>query len=453
MKTLHRLSAATLLAVLLWACPNTKEPPPPTPAPSFHDPLSTPEDPTLSVDSFHSATACVGCHPDHYAQWTTSRHAYAMKDEVFRALVRLRQEAYDGAQDQFCTQCHSAPCTRGGECVDGFEFETLPPFALEGVTCENCHKVSGLQRPFNSGHVLDPAGPMRGPIEDPAPSAFHATEYSPLHSTSDFCGGCHDVIEVSGLNLERPFAEWSTSPAAGTDATCQSCHMPARLGQAAVDGPERTVHDHRFIGVDLPAEGLADEAEFALHRARVQELLSSTATVSVQTAAAVRAGQQLDLRVTVKNENAAHDFPTGTTFIRQAWVQVQVQDAQGNLLYETGGLDANGDLRDAFSALEPYGDEDLLSLSSNLLDARGNPTILTWQAKEHVSRSLGPLHARTYTLFVPTSSTTQGPLSVQATVKFRPFAPFLFRVLQIPEQPQPIYDVAQARAAVDVLEP
>lgn len=441
-------AAATLVAVVLWGCPDGLEPPPPTPPETFHDPLSMPESPSLSVDTFHSASACVGCHPDHYAQWSTSRHAYAMKDEVFRALVRLRQQAYEGKQDQFCTQCHSAPCARGGECIDGFDFDTLSPLALEGITCEACHKVSELERPFNSGHVLDPAGPMRGPIEDPGVSSFHATEYSPLFAQSEFCGGCHDVIEVSGLNLERPYAEWLSSPAAGTEATCQSCHMPERSGQAAVGGPQRTVHDHRFIGVDLPPAEVADAEEQALHLARIKALLSSTASIAVETSNAVRAGEQLDLRVTVTNQNAAHDFPTGTTFIRQVWVQVRVEDAQGVLLYETGGLDANEDLKDAFSALEPYGDEDLLSLSSNLVDARGNPTILPWVATEHISRSLGPLHARTYTLFVPTSSTTAGPLSVEAIVKFRPFPPYLFRVLELPEVPLPIYDIAHAATNV-----
>lgn len=450
MRTHHSRGAATLLALFLAGCPEGLQPPPPQPQPSFYDPLSMPQTPSLSVDSFRSASNCQSCHPQHYAQWTTSRHAYAMKDHVFRALVRLRQQAFDGAQDQFCTQCHSAPCARGGECVDGFAFEDLSPLSLEGVTCEACHKVSGLERTHNSGHVLDPAGPIRGPIMDPAPNPFHATEPSPLHKKSDFCGGCHDVIEVSGLHLERPFAEWSNSPAANTEATCQSCHMPASPGQAAVDGPMRTVHEHRFIGVDLPSPEVADEAERALHRSRVQALLSSTATLTVSASPRVQAGAQVDLHVTVTNTNHAHDFPTGTTFIRQVWIAVTVQDAQGQVLYETGGLDANGDLRDAFSALDPYGDHDLLSLSSNLIDARGNPTILPWQATEHVSRSLNPLHARTHTLFVPTSSTTPGPLSVQATLRFRPFAPYLYRVLELADEPMVIYDVAEAHTQVQV---
>ncbi|MCA9550064.1 MAG: hypothetical protein KC933_08520 [Myxococcales bacterium] len=449
-----RWQAGLLFLGLLGAgCPGPEpDPPPPAPVDPVHDALSRPVTPTLDPAAFAGAVACQTCHPQHYAEWQTSRHAYAMRDEVFRRLVAIRQADYAGAQDQFCTQCHSAICARGGACVDGFSFDALPPVALEGVTCEACHRVSGLERRYNSGHVLDPGGPMRGTIEDPATSPFHATEYSPLHATSEFCAGCHDVIELSGLNLERPFAEWSESPAAGTTETCQSCHMPTREGVAAEGGPPRTVHEHRFIGVDLPPDEVADAAERALHEARVQALLTSTATLAVTVPSAVPAGAQLDLVLTVKNENRAHNFPTGTTFVRQAWVAVTVTDADGMVVYETGGLDSQGDLRDAFSTVEPYGDADLLKLSSGLVDARGNPTVFPWRAAEHASQTLPPRYARTFTLFVPTSTTTQGPLQVEAKVRFRTFPPFLLRVLGMEEEAArlPIYDVASARAVVAV---
>ena len=448
-----RARAAQLVTALLLGCPGpAPTPAPPAPVDPVHDALSRPEAPTLDPAAFSGATACQACHPQHYAEWRTSRHAYAMRDEVFRRLVQIRQADFGGAQDQFCTQCHSAICARGGACVDNFTFDALPPVMLEGVTCEACHRVSGLERPYNSGHVLDPGGPMRGTISDPVASPFHATEHSPLHGTSEFCAGCHDVVELSGLNLERPFAEWLASPAAGTEQTCQSCHMPTSERGAAEGGPVRTVHDHRFIGVDVPAEGVADAAERALHEARVQALLSSTATLAVAAPPAVPAGAQLDLVLTVKNTNPAHNFPTGTTFMRQAWLAVTVTDAAGAVLYETGGLDSQGDLRDAFSTVDPYGDADLLKLSSGLVDDRGNPTVFPWRATEHASQTLAPLYARTYTLFVPTSTTTQGPLQVEAKVRFRTFPPFLLRVLGLEEEAArlPIHDVAEARAVVQV---
>ncbi|MFQ5489606.1 MAG: cytochrome c family protein [Phycisphaerae bacterium] len=407
-------------------------------ADSLHDALSMPASPTLSPANFRSSATCGACHPNHFAQWQTSMHAYATKDPVWRALVAIRQTDFEGQRDQFCIQCHSAIATRGGEVVPGFSFDDFSPIALEGVTCESCHKVAGLERVYNSGHVLDETGPIRGPIEDPVPNGFHESEYSPLHDTSEFCGGCHDVIEFSDLNLERPYEEWVPSPAGLAGRNCQSCHMPSYTGRAAsVEGvPERdNLHLHRFIGVDMPlSEDFITDPELASEiRAEVVALLRSAGEIEVQAAASVKAGEQIDLAVTVRNLIDAHNLPTGATFNRQLWVAVTATDAEGNILYQTGHLDDNGDLRNFWSGLDQFGDHDLIELASRFVDERGNPTVFPWKAAEHISNSLSPLFARTFTLFVPTQPDTVGPITVEARLRFRSFPPFLIRALGLDE--------------------
>jgi hypothetical protein len=421
------------------------------------DPLSMPLEPTLDPADFRSAAECQSCHPTHYDQWRTSNHAYAIVDPVFRALVTVRQEDFGGDQDRFCMQCHTAIGTRGGEVQPGFRFEDRPPIVQEGITCEACHKVAGLERAFNSGHVLDPTGPMRGPIADPAPSALHASEYSPLHETSEFCGGCHDVIEVSGMNVERPFAEWLESPAAASGKTCQDCHMPTYTGKAAVMGPEREgLHDHSFVGVDVPMsdEFLSDPVRIAEIEARVRGLLEGAGSVSLDAADPVAPGSQLDLYVTIRNEIDGHNLPTGTTFIRQCWLELTATDGEGRVLYRTGHVDDNGDLRDFYSALDPYGDPDLISLSSRFVDADGNPEVFPWRAAEHFSSSLPPLYERTYTLFVPVPEGTAGPIRVEASLRFRSFPPFLLRARGLDEYAAKVktYTIGEATLEVGVSE-
>ncbi|MCA9608313.1 MAG: hypothetical protein KC619_22040 [Myxococcales bacterium] len=399
----------------------------------FHDPLSRPMAPTLSPGDFSSAADCGGCHVTHAEEWRTSMHAYAMVDPVFRALVAVRQTEYEGTQDQFCLQCHSAIATRGGEIVDGFAFEELSPIALEGVTCEACHRVRELARDYNSGHVLDPGGPLRGSIRDPMVSAAHETTYSPLHEGSAFCGGCHDIRELSGLPLERPYAEWLTSPAREEGRPCQSCHMPTYRGRAADGAPERDLHEHRWVGVDVPlTDGFATPEVIDETRTRVQALLASAAQLDLTVPATMTAGAQLDLEVRVQNLIDGHNLPTGSTFIRQLWLEVVVTDATGAVIYETGTLDENGDLRDPFSEVAPYGDDDLVSFHSSLVDGSGNPEIFPWRAREHFTRSLPPLHDRVVTLFVPTAAETPGPLTVSARLRFRSHPPFLLRALGLP---------------------
>ncbi len=290
------LAVAGLLAV--GGCPTED---PPDDLPPIVDPLSRPAEPTLSVGSFLPASECVACHPDHVARWESSSHAYAMVDPVFRALVEVRRADHDGAQDTFCLQCHTAIGTRGGEIVPGFAWEQLSPVVREGVTCEACHKVSALERTWNSGHVLDEGGPMYGPLQAPDGSAPHEHAYSELHTTSEFCAGCHEVIELDGLPLERPYSEWLESPSADDGQTCQDCHMPTYQGPAAEGGDPRTLHDHRFVGIDVPlTEDFASPEQIAEVRGRVLELLDGAASLSLQ-AEPVAPGATLNLVATVHN--------------------------------------------------------------------------------------------------------------------------------------------------------
>lgn len=409
--------------------------PPDDTADTFHDPLSMPAEATLAVGDFASAETCAGCHPDHTTEWKRSVHASAMVDPVFRGLVEVRQADFDGAQDPFCTQCHSAIGTRALDIAPGFSWDDLDDVTLEGVTCEACHKVDAVVRTHNAGHTLDPDGPMRGPILDPIESGYHTSEGSDLLSTSEFCGSCHDVFEVSGLPLERPYAEWTTSPGRNDGMTCQTCHMDTRTGPAAVGGPDRTLHDHSFVGVDVPLldDWLSAEDEAALH-ADISDLLTGAATVMVDAPVPVAPGGRLDVVVTLRNELPAHNLPTGSTFNRQCWLELTVVDATGRALYETGTLDENDDLRNRWSDIDPYGDDDLIELGSGFVDENGEPTLFTHRATEHTSKSLQPLQTRTHTLFVDVPDDVVGPLTVSARLRFRALGPFLLRLLGLDDQ-------------------
>jgi hypothetical protein len=422
------------------------------------DELSMPEIPTVALERFTPSQTCGSCHTRHYLEWKTSMHSYAMVDPVYQRLVELRQAEFGGTQDRFCLQCHTPIGTRSGDIQPGFLFAELAEITLEGVNCETCHRVRSIQRAYNSGHVLDDTGPMRGPIPDPAVSEYHLSEYSPIFEQSKFCGACHDVIEVSGLSLERPFAEWQESPAARTDQNCQSCHMPIYEGRATSTAPVRPdLHEHRFLGVDLPLtdDFFADPAELDALRTRVADLLDGSATITLDAAGAVTAGNQLDVFINIKNNIPAHNLPTGSTFLRQVWLEVVAADGSGQIIYQTGHLDTNGDLRDHFSEFDAYGDQDLIVLGSRLVDGFGTPVLLPWQATEHFSNSLSPLYDRTYTLFIPTEPTTLGPIDITARLRFRSFPPHLLRTLGLADKVAKleIFDIDAAALTVTVTSP
>ena len=266
--------------------------------PILHDALSMPAEPTHEVADFESAQACQLCHSDHYDEWSTSMHAYAMVDPVFKALVAVRQADFDGTEDKFCLSCHSAIAVRSGEVQPGFDFAGVQGVVEEGITCESCHTISEVERVNNGGHVLDPAGPMRGPIEDPAQSSHHDSEYSELFTerSGELCGSCHDVIETNGLNLERPYEEFVESPAYEEGTRCQVCHMPETTEPAAAGGPDRQRSSHRFVGVDVPLlPGWASANDEQIIRDEVHELLQGSVQVELSTPSQVIAGEQLDV--------------------------------------------------------------------------------------------------------------------------------------------------------------
>jgi hypothetical protein len=390
------------------------------------DPLSMPLHPTLTLDEARSAATCASCHPDQVRDWEGTAHAWAMRDPVFQAATMLRQAEFDGAQDRFCLQCHSNLGSRGGALGPGFSFEGLPEVVAEGVTCVSCHQIDAVLRVENAGHSLDLAGPMRGPFADAAATPAHASAESALLTGAELCGSCHDVREINGLPLERPYAEWTSAPAAAEARPCQTCHMPAATGPAAVGGPARPLRQHRFLGVSLPLdEDGVDEAIFNEKLAEVEALLTGVATLRLS----ARPGSPTDLLVTLRNELDGHAFPTGSTFNRQVWLELSVTDATGALLYQTGDLDENGDLRDAWSAIDPYGDADLIQLGSRLTAPGGAPTFLAWHATEHTNPALQPLQIRSYTLFVPTTADTAYPLRVEARLRMRAYGPYLMRAL------------------------
>ena len=61
------------------------------------------------------------------------------------------------------------------------------------------------------------------------------------------------------------------------------------------------------------------------------------------------AGSVIHLRADVTSLFGGHSFPTGFTAERQVWVSVVVRDPQGRVVFASGNLDGNRDLRDDHS--------------------------------------------------------------------------------------------------------
>jgi hypothetical protein len=286
-------------------------------------------------------------------------HDQAAIDPLYLYELALADEQTDGQVGPFCLKCHSpigdllgettAPTGKG----DG---SALSEIAKEGVTCDFCHTVSGKTAdwPGNSSFESDPGLVKRGPYRD-STSPGHDTAYSELHTTSEFCGMCHDVNHpVNGLALEATYTEWAEGEWANLGIQCQDCHMTPEPGHgqpepgvAATFGPEREqVWEMSFTGPNA-VFGDTEDAEALLKKAAQLEL-----TIEGAGSGSVQSGDELSALVKVKNVGAGHYLPTGLTDVRRMWLEVRAEASGkepvvlGTVEYRTIFADASGNHED-----------------------------------------------------------------------------------------------------------
>jgi hypothetical protein len=416
------------LALLLLGCSSGKSGP--------LGAASTPPHPETGPE-----TDCAGCHPSHVEEWRASSHAYAMKDPVFGAMVELGQQETKGVLDDFCVKCHSPIGNATGQTAVVRDAATgvysqptagLDTAAMDGVSCLVCHSMTQVKSVANADFEMTLDDVRHGPIRDPDPSSVHRTEYSGLYQDTPICGTCHVVVNPKNVALERTHIEWVDSAFNGSKS-CQDCHMPSYEGPAAVGHRTRTVHEHRFVGVDVSLLPASEFPGYDDRRARADELLKGAARFTV---AQTPGAPQLDVDI----ENlAGHALPSGATADRELWVELVVRDSAGSTVLESGTLDERGDLRvdDPERTTRPGTDPALVLYTQEMFEdpKLDDPTStdpphhvdFLWQPNRESSHLIlaGETAHRNYDL----GSLPPGTYAASARLLFRTFPPHLFRKL------------------------
>jgi hypothetical protein len=406
--------------------------------------------PLMEID-YPSAKECGACHPRQYTEWSRSMHAYAQHSPVFEAFTLTLIERTSGTIGTFCTRCHTPIGISLGE-TGSTRNVHRSRISMEGITCVVCHR---LQVPYykasarlavEPGQLMDQC--VFGPFDDPVTREMstHPAGGSRHLQSATFCGACHDVTSPNGVRLEEAFSEWQNSPAAREGITCQECHMgPVQglpiprdhrpIGKAAVIPdvdpallPDRHLSDHTFAGPDysllpdtefprkldwmyetdyrrtelltphqrqtLDELRLQNREQLAIARAKRHELLRNSARLHVEHAEAALAGGRLRVRVEVESIFAGHNLPTGFTAERQVWVSTILTDPRGQIVYASGDLDENGDLRFEHSHPVETGEQ---HADYRLLNFQSRFVTLTRQGTERtvvisVNRQLDPLN-------------------------------------------------------------
>ncbi len=331
--------------------------------------------------------------------WQGSLMANAARDPIFWAGVALADQDHPG-ETVDCVRCHAPRAYLEGR-GDATRIDQLTPPDLEGVGCELCHRMDDQgelgNAQFSVNDVPGPGGlvPRRGPWDytDGNPTPPHDWVYDEFTGSAQLCGTCHEVttarerVDDAGnptgtlFNEQRTYSEWAGSAFAqpGDEfRSCQDCHMPAVADKpgcnnfvnmsAHPEGGRR--HDlvgaNRFMVELLRAEygndGTGEINDFFFNQTleRMDELLSTAATLELEGPAEVHLGEGLaGLAATVTN-NSGHKLPTGYSEGRIMWLEVTARYAE-QVLWTSGqwvsgrGPEQDPQLRSYQGLAEQYG--------------------------------------------------------------------------------------------------
>ena len=376
----------------------------------------------FNVSDFSSALECIDCHEQYYNEWSTSMHAYSMNSPIFFSYKEKNKDIHPGTGEKFCMQCHNPISYLTGtdlsmySNVADFQNSTIDQVLKEGITCDICHTKTGLSETVhaqgnmsaNAIYKMYPNNNIKfGSIQNPSPNDYHQSFYLPTYQSSQFCLPCHDLV-INNIEAEPTFTEWNRIPGFSMfgGVSCQNCHMPEKD-----DG----THDHRFVGVDLDLTlPINDNPSYM----DVQSLLSTSANINFNILGEellnqVSSGDTLSIPLSIQSQTA-HNFPSGTSFNREAWIEIQVTN-NSNLLYESGVVENHENLN--------YNDNDLLVFKSYLYDDDNNLTHNVTEVDSMVNYSLTPYQTRYkyYRIHIPDN--IEGEVLVSARLLFRSFSP------------------------------
>jgi hypothetical protein len=212
------------------------------------------------------------------------------------------------------------------------------------------------------------------------------------------------------------FTEWRRIP--GNDMSdlnsCQSCHMPIKTNGN---------HNHEFTGVDINLNNAPGTILYEQQYNSVLKLMQNAVILEFSGATEediVRIiGDSLYIPVKITSLTQ-HSLPSGTSFSREAWLEIQVINSESQeLLFSSGLIDDLSDLN--------LNDENLLLFTSYLLDKNGDVTESVSQAHDIIKQMLPPSPPRyhLYKFIGDFNSVNQFEINIR--MKFRAFKPHLLR--------------------------
>ena len=329
----------------------------------------------------------MGCHEQITAEWRVSAHRWAAMDPAFQRIQEEMAKQNGAESTRYCGGCHDPISLFSG--TKNIFTEKLTGLAgyQEGVSCLACHSIRQTDVKGNASFVV--GRPSRYLFEQSGGRGArvardfliraypwqHTAELSKrLFKTPEYCAACHkqfidkEVNRVGWVQLQNQFDNWRKShwnhPGdAKRTIECRECHMPLQdshdpaagdpldYNRQASDGRHRS---HRFLGANqaipvmLKLPGAEEQASLTAKwlegKYDVPEIADKWAkgpavALEIDAPAQAAPGEAVALRAVITSNKVGHDFPTGPLDIIQAWVELEVKDPEGRVVYASGRRD------------------------------------------------------------------------------------------------------------------
>jgi nitrate/TMAO reductase-like tetraheme cytochrome c subunit len=260
------------------------------------------------------------------------------------------------SQPGFCGRCHDVRLVNGVRFEDLFSEFKQTPAAKKGYTCQSCHM--GPTPGLASNYPDASAAIVRG---EPTKSARRTNHMFPGPDSSVVHPGIFPINpEAQEFASHEEWLSFNVEAGWGTEAFEKQVPSTAKFPGIWADAEERKAA--REI-IDKQLQLLGE------NRKAATELMQHGYGLGAKKI--TRQDADLEFEVEVNNLTDGHSVPSGLIAERNVFLQVTVTDAEGKLLFRSGDLDPNGDVRDTHSLYVHSGamprDEQLFNLRSPII--------------------------------------------------------------------------------------
>ncbi|NKB66541.1 MAG: tetratricopeptide repeat protein [Candidatus Latescibacteria bacterium] len=289
-------------------------------------------------------------------------------------------------KSKWCSGCHDPALMLAGKMTE--DIDRTSPQAQAGLTCLACHAIDQIHDQTGNGNYNiadvqeDPylfAQARQGLgrfIHDTAlkarPQVHQRQMLKPFFRTSEYCATCHKVSldtrvnDYRWLRGQNEYDNWHDSGVAlnasrtfylpPTKRLCQDCHMPLEEAvQGDASAKDGYVRSHRFLGANTALPYLRGDQEtidrteaflqtgklrldiFALRRPGEETQYALDLTQPL-----LQPGDSFEFDIIVRNLGVGHTFPGGTNDSNEGWLEIEIVDAQGQVLAASGYLQQDG---------------------------------------------------------------------------------------------------------------